>query len=37
MGCLVEYLHEPSYLDFAPDPCDGRAAKLACLTDRGGA
>lgn len=34
MAYLVEYLHERGYVEFTPDPSDGRA-KLACLTERG--
>lgn len=34
MAYLVAHLQEHGYVDFAPDPSDGRA-KLVCLTERG--
>lgn len=34
MSYLVDYLHQRDYLQFAPDPLDGRA-KLVRLTQRG--
>ena len=34
MSYLVDYLHERGYLEFVPDPDDGRA-KLVVLTERG--
>jgi DNA-binding MarR family transcriptional regulator len=34
MAYLVDYLHERGYVEFAPDPTDGRA-KLVRLTGRG--